>query len=167
MFPVIVSGSLTLTRLVPRRRSPVPSLFWFIHTFCGCPRRRSPVPSHRFWSGVPPDHQPQPSLEQRRENAPTRPRANNRKVCPFPARPALAHSHTRAKRQGGPPKRGRKRESTDREREGCSFTSLALVSAHAHRGKRVSRERGERESIRDTERLLRQTDRQTDRQAGR
>ena len=128
MFPVIVSGSLTLTRLVPRRRSPVPSLFWFIHTFCGCPRRRSPVPSHRFWSGVPPDHQPQPSLEQRRENAPTRPRANNRKVCPFPARPALAHSHTRAKRQGGPPKRGRKRESTDREREGCSFTSLALVA---------------------------------------
>ena len=52
----------------------------------------------------------------------------NTQVCPFPDRPALAHSHTRAKRQGGPPKRGRKRESTDREREGCSFTSLALVA---------------------------------------
>ena len=39
--------------------------------------------------------------------------------------PGLAHSHTRVKRQGGPPKRGRKRESTDRERGGCSFTSLA------------------------------------------
>ena len=167
MFPVIVSGSLTLTRLVPRRRSPVPSLFWFIHTFCGCPRRRSPVPSHRFWSGVPPDHQPQPSLEQRRENAPTRPRANNRKVCPFPARPALAHSHTRAKRQGGPPKRGRKRESTERERERGLLVHqpCARERARAQRQESQPRERREREHTRHRE--APETDRQTDRQAGR
>ena len=114
MFPVIVSGSLTLTRLVPRRRSPVPYLFWFIHTFCGCPRRRSHVPSHRFWSGVTPAAPAQPRAEKEKT-----PRDEAASESPsglsFPRPPgACALAHTREETGRAAPEREKEREGAAR-----------------------------------------------------
>ena len=119
MFPVIVSGSLTLTRLVPRRRSPVPSLFWFIHTFCGCPRRRSHVPSHRFWSGVTPAAPAQPRAEK--EKTP-------RSVLSPTARRLRTRTHARRDREGRPREGERERAQTERERAARSPALRSLLS---------------------------------------
>ena len=113
---MIVSGSLTLTRLVPRRRSPVPSLFWFIHTFCGCPRRRSHVPSHRFWSGVTPAAPAQPRAEKEKT-----PRDEAASESPsglsFPRPPgACALAHTREETGRAAQEREKEREHRQRER---------------------------------------------------
>ena len=165
MFPVIVSGSLTLTRLVPRRRSPVPSLFWFIHTFCGCPRRRSHVSSHRFWSGVTPAAPAQPRAEKEKT-----PRDEAASESPsglsFPRPPgACALAHTREETGRAAQEREKEREHRQRERGLLVHQPCARERARAQRQESQPRERREREHTRHRE--APETDRQTDRQAGR